>query len=186
MILSPTQEFSDEVLQQKVVTNIFHISNKADQKKEKHVPVENKGLTQILQKLWQEDLPGKTHIESYLRDQYRRNLRLTTIKNSLTAIVYFLVLAKQNGKNRLEEITRRDLGAFIEHEQDRGLKPATVRFRLDLLKAFVRYQIEKEVISAEVLFKRMVSKFLIPCPKPWRLKTKQNCFRLSKMPETGQ
>ncbi|MEN8187996.1 MAG: tyrosine-type recombinase/integrase [Bacteroidota bacterium] len=165
MILSHTQEFSNEVLRQNVATNFFHLSDQTEQKKEEFALTENNGLSRILKKLWKEDIPGKNHIEDYLRDQYRRNLRLTTIKNSLTAIVFFLVLAKQNGKNRLEEITRGDLGALIEHEQDRGLKPATVRFRLDLLKAFVRYQIEKEVIPAEVLFKRMIIKVPDSLPK---------------------
>lgn len=180
MILPPTQEFLDEALQQNVAANLFHLSNKADQKKDKHVSVEKKGLTQILQKLWQEDIPGKPHIERYLRDQYRRNLRPNTIKNSLTAIVYFLVLAKRNGKDRLEEITRRDLGAFIEHEQDRGLKPATVRFRLDLLKAFIRYQIESEVVSAEVLFKRMIIKVPDSLPKAMEIEDEAKLLSVIK------
>jgi len=87
------------------------------------------------------------------------------MKNSLTANASFLVLAKLNGKNRLEEITRGALGAFIEYEQDRGSKPATVRFRLDLLKAFIRYQVEKEVIPAEILFKIIIIKVLDSLPK---------------------
>jgi len=180
MILPPTQAFFNEALQQSVAANLFHLSNKADQKKEKPVSVEKKGLTQILQKLWQEDIPGKSHIERYLRDQYRRNLRPNTIKNSLTAIVYFFVLAKRNGKNRLEEITRRDLGAFIEHEQDRGLKPATVRFRLDLLKAFIRYQIENEVVSAEVLFKRMIIKVPDSLPKAMEIEDEAKLLSVIK------
>ena len=180
MILPPTQAFFNEALQQNVAANLFHLSNKADQKKEKPVSVEKKGLTQILQKLWQEDIPGKPHIERYLRDQYRRNLRPNTIKNSLTAIVYFLVLAKRNGKNRLEEITRRDLGAFIEHEQDRGLKPATVRFRLDLLKAFIRYQIESEVVSAEVLFKRIIIKVPDSLPKAMEIEDEAKLLSVIK------
>lgn len=165
MVISHTQEFSNEVLQQNVATNFFHLSDQIDQKKEKSALAVNNGLTRILKKLWKANIPGKNHIESYLRDQYRRNLRLSTIQNSLTAITSFLVLARQCGKKRLKEITRGDLGAYIEHEQDRGLKPSTVRHRLDLLKAFARYQIEKEVISVEVLSKRMIIKVPDSLPK---------------------
>jgi len=111
------------------------------------------------------DIPGKPNIESYLRDQYRRNLRITTIRNSLFAVVSFLFLVKQGGKTRLEEIDRGDLSAFIEHEQDRGLKPATVRNRLDNLKAFIRYQIRKEAVSAELLSKKMIIKVPDSLPK---------------------
>ena len=150
MILSQPQESST----QNGIGNFFHSSYKVDQKKGIPVLVEKNSLSHILNKLEMVDIPGKPHVESYLRDQYRRNLRITTIRNSLLAIVSFLFLVKQNGKTHLEEIARGDLGAFIEHEQDRGLKPATVRNRLDNLKAFIRYLIRKEVVSAELLSKK--------------------------------
>ena len=165
MALSQPQVFSNEFLPQNVIDNFFDSSKKVDQKKEIPVLVEKNSLSHILKKLELVDIPGKPHIESYLRDQYRRNLRLTTIKNSLFAILSFLILIKQDGKTHLEEIARCDLSAFIEHEQDRGLKPATVRHRLDNLKAFIRYQIGKEVIPAEVLSKRMIIKVPDSLPK---------------------
>ncbi len=104
-------------------------------------------------------------MESYLRDQYRRNFRLNSIKNMLNAIVSFLVLVQQDGKNFLEEITRADLGAFIEHMQDRGLKASTVRTRLESLKGFIRYQVENGVISSDVLLRRMIIKVPDSLPK---------------------
>jgi len=161
MILSQPQESST----QNGIGNFFHSSYKVDQKKGIPVLVEKNSLSHILNKLEMVDIPGKPHVESYLRDQYRRNLRITTIRNSLFAIVSFLFLVKQDGKTRLEEIARGDLGAFIEHEQDRGLKPATVRHRLDNLKAFIRYQIRKEVVPAEVLSKKMIIKVPDSLPK---------------------
>ena len=112
MVISHTQEFPDETLSQDVVTNIFHLSNQDYLKKEKPALTENKGLTRILEKLLKEDIPGKNHIERYVRDQYGHNLRLSTIKGSLTGITSFLVLVKQSLKKCLEEITRGDLGAF--------------------------------------------------------------------------
>jgi len=77
----------------------------------------------------------------------------------------------------LEEITRGDLGAFVEHEQDRGLKPATVRLRLDMLKAFIRYQIEKEIMPVEVLSKRMIIK--VPDSLPKAMETEDEIKLLS-------
>jgi integrase/recombinase XerD len=123
------------------------------------------GFLGILRKLGRMEILGKDHVEHYLRDQYRRNLRLSTIQNTLTAIASLLGLVKQGGKNHLEEISRADLGAFIEHEQDRGLKASTVKNRLDTLKAFIRYQIEKGVVSADVLLKRMIIKVPDSLPK---------------------
>jgi hypothetical protein len=94
MALSQPQVFSNEFLPQNVIDNIFDSSKKVDQKKEIPVLVEKNSLSHILKKLELVDIPGKPHIESYLRDQYRRNLRLTTIKNSLFAILSFLILIK--------------------------------------------------------------------------------------------
>jgi hypothetical protein len=84
------------------------------------------GLSGILMKLRKIEIPGKDHVESYLRNQYRRNFRLNSIRNMLIAIASFLALVQQDGKGCLEEITRADLGAFIEHMQDRGLKASDV------------------------------------------------------------
>jgi integrase/recombinase XerD len=50
---------------------------------------------------------------------------------------------------------REDLEARIEHEQDRGMKACTVQMRLRLLKAFLRFLIEREILRAEVLSKRL-------------------------------
>jgi integrase/recombinase XerD len=59
------------------------------------------------------------------------------------------------GKSRLEQICKEDLGAYIEHEQDRGLKASTINVRLQTLKAFLRFLIERDIVRPEVLSKRM-------------------------------
>jgi integrase/recombinase XerD len=115
-------------------------------------------LGRLLQKLSEKDIPGKEHIEEYLRDQHRRNCRPSTLRNSLNAIDAFLVFIKRAGKTHLEEITRSDRLAFVEHEQDRGLKASTVRTRLRSLNAFLRFAMEDGVVRPEVLSKRIIIK----------------------------
>jgi integrase/recombinase XerD len=116
------------------------------------------GLDTTLRKLSEKDIPGKLHIKEYLRDQYRRHCRPNTLRNSLIAIDQFLDFIKRSGKRHLEEITREDLGAWIEHGQDKGLKASTVKMRLRTLNAFLRYLIERDVIQPEVLSRRMIIK----------------------------
>lgn len=159
------QELYNKLLPQNVPTPFFHLSHQVEFKNEQPAFVEDTGLNNILTKLRKANIPGENHIEKYLRDQYRRNLRISTIRNALTTIVSFVSLVKQHRKNCLEEITRGDLGAFLEHEQDRGLKASTVRLKLDLLKAFIRYHIEKGVIPAEVLSKKIIIKVPDSLPK---------------------
>jgi integrase/recombinase XerD len=104
--------------------------------------------------------PSSPHlfVEQYLRDQYRRRCRPSTVRHSFETINSFLFFLRNVGRTHLEEITREDLGAFVEHEQDRGLKASTVRTRLRILNAFLRFLIESDVIRPEVLAKRMIIK----------------------------
>jgi len=118
----------------------------------------SQGLETTLRKLTEKDIPGKSHIEAYLKDQYRRNCKPGTLKNSLTCIAAFLEFTKRTGKAYLEEITKADLSAYIEHEQDRGLKATTVKLRLRTMNAFLRYLIDNDTITPDVLSKRMIIK----------------------------
>jgi integrase/recombinase XerD len=114
-----------------------------------------RGLDRVLRKLSEVEIAGKEEVQEYLRDQYRRHCKPSTLRNSMRAIESFLVFVKALGKHRLEEIMRGDLGAYIEHEQDRGIKASTVNMRLRTLKAFIRFLIEKNVLRADVLANRM-------------------------------
>jgi len=116
---------------------------------------EAKALQWALHRLAGWDLPGKEHVEEYFRYMYRRNFRPKTYASNLAAIYIFLTVVRDSGKTRLEEITKHDLEAFIEHEQDRGLMLSTVRTRLHCANAFLRYVIEAEVVSGDVLARRI-------------------------------
>jgi site-specific recombinase XerD len=111
-----------------------------------------------VRKLSEKDLPGKSHIEAYLRGQYRRNLKPSTLRNSLTTIYSFVSFFKSTGGMYLEEIAREDLEGWIEHEQDRGIKSTTVKMRLETVKAFLRFLIEKDILRPEVLSRRTMIK----------------------------
>ena len=97
-------------------------------------------------------------VEQYLRDQYRRGCRPSTVGHTYRTVNSFLSFLRNTGKTHLEEITRKDLEAFIEHEQDRSLKASTVRTRVRILNAFLRFLIEGDVIRSDVLAKRMIIK----------------------------
>ena len=111
-----------------------------------------------LKKLSLMDIFGKSHVEEFLRDQYRRHCSHNTIRNSLTAIECFLTFIKASGKRYFEGISREDLSAWIENEQDRGLKINTVKTKLRTLNIFLRFLIERDVVMPEVLSKRMIIK----------------------------
>jgi len=101
------------------------------------------------------ELPGKEHIEEYVRHMYRRNFRPRTYSSSLTAIYDFLIGVRDSGKTHLEEITKNDIEAFIEHEQDRGLMLSSVRTKLHCVNAFLGYAMDAGIVKPDVLARRI-------------------------------
>jgi integrase/recombinase XerD len=64
-------------------------------------------------------------------------------------------MIKDVGRTRLEEVTKGDVEAFIEREQDRGIKITTIRTKLVSILSFLRYWMEEGVVSPEVFFRRI-------------------------------
>ncbi|MGZ6208442.1 MAG: tyrosine-type recombinase/integrase [Syntrophales bacterium] len=112
-------------------------------------------LLKILRQLSRVDVPGKEHVEGYLRHMARSNRRPRTMFSRWGTILIFLGLLKANGKTSLEEVTRTDVEAFIEHEQDRGIKITTIRMRLTGVQSFLRNLAEEGIVSRDVFGKRI-------------------------------
>jgi integrase/recombinase XerD len=119
------------------------------------IPKETKALHWALNRLANWDLPGKEHVGEYIRSMHRRHFRPRTYGSSLIAIYDFLRGVRASGKTRLEDVTKQDIEAFIEHEQDRGMKLSTVRTKLHCVNAFLGYAMDAGVISAGVLARRI-------------------------------
>ena len=121
-------------------------------------------LDRALKKLTAEDLPGWEHAVSYLQHKFRRNCKGCTLANSSTAVRFFLAILKAARRN-LCDITREDIEAFIEQEQDRGLGVRSVRNRAQALYSFVRYLVEKDVIASDILTRRIRLKMPVSLPR---------------------
>lgn len=112
----------------------------------------------LLKRLSNMDLPNKEEIEEYLRDQHRRHCRPGTIIGAFGTIILFLSFMKGRGKFHMAELTRGNLESWVEHEQDRGIKPSTLNMRLRTLKAFIRFLIERDIVDHKILNKRLYVK----------------------------
>jgi len=104
------------------------------------------------------EFKGKEYVEEYVRCQHRSCCSPNTIRNSQQGLEAFIMYLQATGKNDLKGIERRDIEGFVEDEQDRGLKLSTVKTRLAIVKAFVRFISEKGLIKEDVF--------------PWKLKIK--------------
>jgi integrase/recombinase XerD len=112
----------------------------------------------LIGRLVQRDIPGKELVEEYLRNQYRRNYRVNTMRNALFVIDSFLTFVKGLSKTDLNTVTHKDVLAYIEHEQDRGMSADTVKVRVGLLRTFLRYLMERDLIAPEVMAQRIIIK----------------------------
>ncbi len=112
-------------------------------------------LQKLLNRLNRVDVPEKDRLDAYLRHATRRNRRPRTLCSLYTSIVFFLGMIKDVGRTRLEEVTKGDVEAFIEREQDRGIKITTIRTKLVSILSFLRYWMEEGVVSPEVFFRRI-------------------------------
>jgi hypothetical protein len=108
-------------------------------------------LERILGDISRSDLPAKDYFSEYMRQKYRRNCRPNTLRQAAGSLTQFLTFYRDKGKKYLEQMTRKDIEAFIESLQDRGLTPNSVRTRLCGVYAFVRFLIEKKAVGHELL-----------------------------------
>ena len=102
-------------------------------------------------KLRGQDLPGVQAWGSYLLHLYRKNCRANTLKVNYSSVRLFLYFLKTSGVSQLEGVERSHLEAFIEYEQDRGMKPSSVKSRLACLRAFLRFLTDEGVVRQQVL-----------------------------------
>jgi integrase/recombinase XerD len=112
-------------------------------------------LRKILKRLSNTYLPGKEHVEAYLRHVTRRNRSAKTLYSIWTALFSFLGRIGSNGKNSLKDITKGDMEAFVEREQDRGINVTTIRVKLVNVYAFLRYLVEEEILTPDVIGRKI-------------------------------
>ena len=109
----------------------------------------------IFQDISSKNLPGKEHLDRYFRYKFRHNCKPNTIRSAYSSIVLICEFLKKNNKNSLKQLTRSDLEMFVEQEQDRGLKPGTLRTRLASLYAFLRFLADDELIDPSMLKRKI-------------------------------
>jgi integrase len=112
-------------------------------------------LSRILGKLQGQDLPSLSSFTVYLQALHRRDVSACTLRTVFIGVHGFLVFLQKRGKISLSSLTGDDLEAFVESEQDRGLKPLSIRGRLHSVYAFLHYLLDRGMVPADVLARRI-------------------------------
>ena len=116
---------------------------------------EDELFARVLRTIARLDVAGKDHLYLHALDMYRRNCKLRAIMHCTRSVGMFLQFLKDRRQTQIEAVTRADLEAFVEHEQDRGLKPLSVRTYLERVYTFLHFLIEEEVLSPEIVRRRI-------------------------------
>jgi len=118
-----------------------------------------------LEKISNQNLPGEDHLKKYIRFKFQRNCKPNTIRSSCESIVPLLVYIRDNSGTRLEDLSRSDLEGFVEQEQDRGVKPRTIRTRLACIYAFIRFLVDNRIVTPDLLVRKINIKLPKSLPK---------------------
>ena len=106
-------------------------------------------------KLMSMEAPDKAYVQRYLLQMHRRNFKPLTITQTFITLRHFLASLTTSSQHRVAEVTRSDLEAFVEAEQDRGHKLSTVRTSLARIYAFLSFLVEEELIPADILVRKV-------------------------------
>ena len=122
-------------------------------------------LNRAVDKLEKNALPGYEYVIAHLYDKYRRNLTISTISQTGLTLRVFLSFLNTERETGIEKISRKDIAAYVEHEQERGLKINSVRNHLQTVYAFIGYLIDNEVLPLDILHKKIRIKLPEVLPK---------------------
>lgn len=124
-----------------------------------------KVYSRILKRLSEGGLPGREYAISYLQHQYRRNFTVATLKASGSIVGLFLTFLQSIGRHRLEDISRRDIEAYVEDAQDRGLQVGAIKTKLGTLYAFLNYLVKSDILPPEILQRKIKVKLPEALPR---------------------
>ncbi len=103
----------------------------------------------VFQRLAKVRFVGRSHLIKFLYKKQLRQCTHRTLSNYCVSLSAFLRYITKLGKTRIDQIDPESLEAFVEHEQDRGLKPASLHLRLTSFYCFVRYLVDQGVLPQD-------------------------------------
>jgi len=119
---------------------------------------------QLLEKILNQDVPGKDLLALYIRHAFQKNYKLGSINHSYRNNIQFLSYLQDSGAG-LGDLQRRHIEDFVERQQDRGINPSTIDTRLACIYAFIRFVVDRGLASAELLLRKVAIRVPTPLPK---------------------
>lgn len=111
-------------------------------------------LDHLSARIVERGFPGVVIAVEYLKNKYSNNMSPNTLHQAGVVVLSFLNFLDYSRTN-IFKITRHDISAFVEHEQDRGLKANSVRSNLRGVYTFVNFLVDREILSQTIMNKKI-------------------------------
>jgi integrase/recombinase XerD len=92
-------------------------------------------------------------------------MKENTLRGTVSDVKLFLLFMQRTGRQRMEEVSREDVEAFVEQEQDRGMSANSVKKRLALVYSFLDFLVKEDVMGREVLTRKIQIKLPESLPR---------------------
>jgi len=109
-------------------------------------------------------LPGSELAVEYLYGKYIKNLSVNSIKESGRIILHFLGFLERQGTT-IYSLTRQDISAYVQYEQDRGLKTTSVATHMRVVYAFIVFLVDQGVLPNTIMQPKIKVKLPEPLPR---------------------
>ena len=113
-----------------------------------------RALDHCVGRLEHSGLPGFDHAIEYLHEKYTHNLAPSTIRQAGGVALSFLSFLHKNNRDILR-LSRQDIAAYVENDQDMGLKIAAVKTKLRAIYTFIRYLVDQEFLPPDILLNKI-------------------------------
>lgn len=121
-------------------------------------------LDRFCRRLEESKVIGSDLAIQYLQEKYSQNLATSTLCQAGAVLLSFLLFLSESEVNFFQ-LTSQDIGRFVERDQDNGLKSGAISTKLRALYAFIRFLVDKDILSYELLHKKIRLKREEPLPK---------------------
>jgi integrase/recombinase XerD len=95
-------------------------------------------------------LPGSDQAIDYLHEKYTQNLAPSTINQAGGVVLSFLSFIQKN-KTDICELSKQVIAAYVENDQDCGLKIGSVKTKLRAIYTFLRFLVDRNILPPEIL-----------------------------------
>ena len=111
-------------------------------------------LDRFADRLQESRIPGSELAVEYLHEKYSHNIAESTLSQSGGVLFSFFSFLHESGAD-IHQLTKQDIGRFVERDQDNGLKSGAIRTKLQALYAFITFLVDKEILPYELLHKKI-------------------------------